>query len=405
MKFIILGDIHIGKSTAIGKPGAGKGLNSRIQDQIDLLDWVLDTAVKNNVKHIFVTGDVYEDPKPHPTFINLFMLWLKRCEKEGVYVDIIGGNHDILRTGSYTTSALDIVPSIEMDYACAYKEVTTINLDGVSVTLVPYRDRRMYEVETTEEALELLKKEMDVGLKQATNDLKVCIGHLAAEGSISIGDEIDDELNEIFCPSDTFAGWDYTWLGHIHKPQVMHKYTDAEPYYVAHVGSMERSDFGKAEMNEDKIIILFDTESKEKFTKIKLPNRNIYKIEITVPEDKDTTDFIINHLCIFDKSKPLNEAIVKLEIQLSQDVLSVDREKVTSYLYKNLNVHYICYFSESRIIQNIISDKENIISDDMSPEASINAYWDNAKDLEDDDKEKCRAISLEINKQFEDSLD
>src|SRR5690606_8795787 len=161
MKFIILGDIHIGKSTAIGKPGAGKGLNSRIQDQIDLLDWVLDTAVKNNVNHIFVTGDVYEDPKPHPTFINLFMLWLKRCEKEGVYVDIIGGNHDILRTGSYTTSALDIVPSIEMDYACAYKEVNTINLDGVSVTLVPYRDRRMYEVETTEEALELLKKEMD----------------------------------------------------------------------------------------------------------------------------------------------------------------------------------------------------------------------------------------------------
>jgi len=43
---ITLGDIHLGKGLGIGKPATGEKLNSRVQDQLTLLYWVLDEAKK-----------------------------------------------------------------------------------------------------------------------------------------------------------------------------------------------------------------------------------------------------------------------------------------------------------------------------------------------------------------------
>ncbi len=400
MKVIILGDPHIGKSPRIGKPGVGAELNSRIKDQLDLLDWVLKKALDTGTKEIVITGDVYEDARPHPAFINFFMMWLKKCEKAGVNVHVIAGNHDIIRTGSYVVSALDIVSSVEMLGAKVYKDVKTINLDGVSITMVPYRDRRMYEVEKTTEALELLKAEFMPELdKIPAGNKKLMIGHLALEGSIKIGDEIDDELNEIFCPSEAFKDWDYTWMGHVHNPQIMHPSTKDQPYHVAHIGSMERSDFSKHEMLGRKMIILFDTELND-FEEIDLPNRNIHKVEISVPKGKDTNEFIINSIDVFHKKNPLTDAIIKLEIRLAADVLATDRAKVTEYLYETIGVHYICYFSESRAIDLVVIDSESIIDNTMEPSSSINVYWDNV-DIDDSEREECRALAMLINKEFD----
>lgn len=405
MKFIILGDVHCGKGTGIGRPASGQtGINSRIQDQLDLLYWVLKQAIENAVKAIIITGDVYEDPRPHPAFINYFMTWLKQCEKDGVEVHIIAGNHDIIRTGSYTISALDIVSSVEMLGAKVYKNVDTINFDGVSVTLVPYRDRRMYEVETTEEALEILKGEYMPELsKIPEGNKRVLVGHLALEGSIRIGDEIDDELNEIFCPSEAFKDWEYTWMGHVHNPQIMHEYTKKEPYYVAHVGSMERSDFSKHEMLGRKLIVLFDSDKSGPgiYEEIDLPNRNIHKLEISVPKRKDTTEFVIDYIDIFNKENSLKDAIIKLEVKLAADVSNVDRSKITEHLYENIKAHYICYFSESRMVENVVIDSDSLIDNSMTPETSINAFWNNVEDIDESDREECRALSLCINKEYD----
>jgi hypothetical protein len=54
---IILGDVHLGKSMAIGKVGLGSALNSRIADQLNLLDWTLDQAIEHNADHIIITGN------------------------------------------------------------------------------------------------------------------------------------------------------------------------------------------------------------------------------------------------------------------------------------------------------------------------------------------------------------
>src|SRR5579863_6576450 len=123
---IILGDVHLGKGTNIGKFGVGATLNSRIVDQLNLLDWTLDKAVEHHAEHIIITGDVFEEPKPHPSLIAMFVSWLKKCQVYDISVHIIVGNHDILRNGFSYTSPLDIITEADLDKIHIYKDINTI---------------------------------------------------------------------------------------------------------------------------------------------------------------------------------------------------------------------------------------------------------------------------------------
>src|ERR1700748_1779591 len=99
-KTLIVGDLHLGKNFALGKPGIGNALNSKAADQAKLLDWIFDQAIENYVRTIIFTGDVYEDPKPDYVLVNIFIQFLKKCEISKIEVHIIVGNHDLKRTGA-----------------------------------------------------------------------------------------------------------------------------------------------------------------------------------------------------------------------------------------------------------------------------------------------------------------
>lgn len=353
---LILGDPHIGKGLPMGKSGLGTALNSRIVDQLNILDWVIEQATKLNVSDIIITGDVFEEPKPHPTIITLFLSWLKRCESHNIKVHIIVGNHDILRSGSFMISALDIISEADLSNINVYKTLSTIYIDNVGITLIPFRDRRSFNVDSNATALEILAQ--NIAFEQAeipTHYHKVVIGHLAIVGSIPVGDEIDDITNELYCPLNMFSGYDYVWMGHVHKPQVLSKAPR-----IAHIGSMDLSDFG--ETDHTKIVILFDPQKPNRFEEIEIPTRPLKKITISVPENtKDTTKFVND--IINEKYSSLDKAIIKLEINLtSPNLLSVDRNAIEKNIYK-LKAFHICKFSESKkiaMIKKKDETKENI---------------------------------------------
>src|SRR3972149_1767402 len=109
---LIVGDVHLGKGVGIGKPGIGNSLNSRIVDQIQLLDWVLDRAIEINASAIILTGDICQDIKPDYVLIELLIEWLKRCSSYNIEVHIIAGNHDLKRTGARFSSYLDLISAL-----------------------------------------------------------------------------------------------------------------------------------------------------------------------------------------------------------------------------------------------------------------------------------------------------
>jgi len=340
---------------------------------MNLLDWTLDQAEEFFAHDIIITGDVFEDPKPPPSLITLFISWLKKCQAHDVNVHIIVGNHDVLRSGFVYTSPLDIISEMDMDGVFIYKDINTIILGTTAFTMMPFRDRKSFGVNSSAEAIQLLRDSLVYELASIpTTYSKVLIGHLAIEGSIPIGDEIDDLTNELFCPVDMFTGYEYVWMGHVHKPQVMRK---AEPY-VAHIGSMDISNFG--ETDHKKFVVVFNThgekapESGEVWGVRYLPTRPLKKVVITVPKDtEDSTVYVLDEL---KKLDAWDKSIVKVEVALAAPELkSVSKSSIEKYLTSQ-GVFNVTGISESKKVALVKKDSNNTIDTKMDVASAIKTY-------------------------------
>jgi DNA repair exonuclease SbcCD nuclease subunit len=319
---VILGDIHLGKSLSIGKSGIGSTLNSRIADQLNLLEWTLEQAISHQASCIITTGDVFEDPRPGPTLISLFIHWLKKCTDNDIAVHICKGNHDIIRSGQHHMSAFDIISAADIENVFIYNDISTLDLPGVSFTILPFRDRRSFNTNLNSEAVKLVQDKVKyerLGLDD--RNLNIMVGHFALVGSLPVGDEVDDMHNELFMPLNTFADYDYTFMGHIHKPQVMSKAP-----FISHIGSMDLSNF--SENTHSKIIAIIDSSTSEVVKYLDLPTRPLKQITISVPSDvTDTTAFVINQLKAGEQD--LSSAIVRMHVGYeSPDLISIDRPRV-----------------------------------------------------------------------------
>lgn len=377
----VIGDPHIGRSLSIGKPGVGNALNSRVIDQISLLDWSLDQCVENDVETIIIAGDIFHDSRPDYRFVNLFIKFLKNCEFHNIEVDIIFGNHDIKRSGAYYTSVLDIIKSMDIPAVHVHGKPKTIHKKGLSFTLFPFRDRSSLGCKTNTEAINKIKETLpfEVCSIPPEND-KILLGHLGIEGSLYTG-EFDNYANELMCPLDMFSDYDYVWMGHIHTPQVLSK----NPY-IAHVGSLDITDFG--EEDQEKHIIIFNSEDKDKFKKIKLPTRPLRHISIEVPGEKDATDFVIEKIDVIHNQKSLEKAIVRIEIKLmDENMENVDREKVEKHIY-GLKAFYICNFSESRNVVVVPLSQQSLVDNTISHKEAIKLYAEKEDFSSEQDKER-----------------
>ena len=382
---IILGDVHLGKSTSIGRIGVGSNLNSRITDQLNLLDWTLDRAVEQGVDNIILTGDVFEDPKPHPSIITLFISWLKKCQVHNVNIHMISGNHDILRSGVHLFSPLDIISEMDLENINVYKYIDTIFIDRTAITLMPFRDRKSLACNTNSKAVSILQDSLIYELASIPITYhKVLVGHLAIEGSIPIGDEIDDISDELLCPLNMFNGYNYVWMGHVHKPQILNK----SPH-IAHIGSMDISNFG--ETDQKKYIVIFDC-SNGNFTTELIPTRSLKKVNISIPKTvKDTTQYVVKEL---GKLGNFDKSIVKIEVSLSDPELkSLDKSVIDKFLIDN-GAFNVAGISESKKVAIIKKDKNNIIDTKMDVSSAIKTYAESY--IKDDKKSKFIEVAMDI---------
>lgn len=386
--FIVLGDPHIGGGTNIGKVIAGSQLNSRIVDQINLLDWTLEQAIEHGINNIIITGDIFEEPKPAPQLISIFVSWLKKCHSNDVVVHLIMGNHDVIRSGHNQISSLDLLSEMDLENVHIYKDIDTILLDTTAITLIPFRDRRYFGTSSNEDANKILEESLiyESSLIPVTYT-KIAIGHLAIKGSIPVGNEIDDLSNELFCDAQMFKDYDYVWMGHVHNPQVLNQKSP----YLAHIGSMDVSNFGETEHN--KKIVIFNCVNK-KWEYVSLPTRALKKYIITVSKDiTDTTQFVLNYL---RKHKIIKNSIVKLEIYLESPTLPpCNKKDIEKFLYENGISHLVSILESKKTTQ--IKKLANInFETDIS--SAIKSYC--ASYIDKEYQEICLKESLEIYEQF-----
>jgi exonuclease SbcD len=277
-----------------------------------------------------------------------------------------------------------VLDIIDISDVHIYNKIYTLHTSGASFTLVPFRDRRSLNADSLSEAMETIERCLPYELGDIpSGNEKVLVGHLAMEKSMYT-DEIDDVSNEIMVPLSLFAGYQYVWMGHVHKPQIMSKVP-----YVAHIGSMDTSDFG--ETDQQKIVVLFDPASSTKFEEIIIPTRPLKRIRLDIPKDQDPTKYLVNYINTMD----FRNSLVKLEISiLDPDAPELDRSQIQALL-ASLGAYHISGFSESRHIAVIPEEKRHIDNSAIEPKVAVR-LWAGLQDIPDDEKEDVITVCNEI---------
>ena len=215
MKLVHLADLHIGKRV--------NGF-SMIEDQKYILAQIEDIIKSENPDAVIIAGDVYDKSVPTAEAVCLLDGFFTDLCGLCTHIFVISGNHDSAERLSFCSDALKnsglyISPVFDgevasVDMTDEYGTVTVYLLPFVKPSVV----RASYEIEdalTYTEALGEVVSRMNID----NSKRNVLVAHQFVTGSarsesedISVGglDNVD---------SAVFAPFDYTALGHIHRPQ------------------------------------------------------------------------------------------------------------------------------------------------------------------------------------------
>ena len=220
MKVAHISDLHLGKTLHNF---------SLIEDQIYILDEIVQILIEKNVQVLVVAGDIYDKNVASEAGIKVLRQFLNKLVEADIKVLMISGNHDsaerltfggefMEEKGIFFSKIYDGV--IEpVTFSDDYGPVNFYLLPFIKPSIVQHFFKEE-EINTYEDAVRCAVEHMKVNVKERN----VIVAHqniLSAERCESeeniIGglDAISDQV---------FKDFDYTALGHIHKPQKIGKY-------------------------------------------------------------------------------------------------------------------------------------------------------------------------------------
>lgn len=253
MKLLHFADIHIGMEN-YAKLDPETGLSTRLLDFFKTFDFIVETAIENQVDAVIFAGDAYKTRDPNPTQQRGFGERIKKLAKAGIPVILVVGNHDTPNAEG-KANTLDIYSALEIDGVWVSRKPELLHIDTKSgklqVVTLPWLHKDDYK--SIGEKLNLLYEKI---VPPPAGGPAVLLSHIEVEGA-SYGSEKGMAIqNDVTVPLPLLQDkrLNYVALGHIHKHQVL----STEPL-VIYAGSPHRIDFG--EEKEDKGVILIDIKS------------------------------------------------------------------------------------------------------------------------------------------------
>lgn len=213
----------------------------RLQNCLDVLDWVFETAKTHKVKNILFCGDLFHDRQKMdiPTYQKTFEIFVKHLSvKDRPNVYLLLGNHDLWHYEKWDISS--VFPLATIDGVKVVDRPCSLEIDGHEIGFLPY----------THNPIEDLKK---INIK---SKFKILCGHVAVDGAIwnvqhgttaDVSIEHDGDMVKI--TPDVFDGYDQVFLGHYHAEQ---RLTDT----VEYIGSPLQLSYGEA--FQKKHVIIYD---------------------------------------------------------------------------------------------------------------------------------------------------
>ena len=222
MKFLHLGDLHLGKTLSDF---------DLIEDQRYILDQILYIADKESIDGVLIAGDVYDKSVPSEAATKLLDYLLIELAKKEIKVFMVSGNHDSddrLNYGSTLFASNQIYISAVFD-GTLHKQSFANGDTEIDIYMLPFvkaSQVRHYfpdeDIKSYDDAVRTIIKNTLINKKNKN----ILVAHQfvagrgedpALAGSESVGTQSVGMVEKI--GYDCFADFDYVALGHIHSPQ------------------------------------------------------------------------------------------------------------------------------------------------------------------------------------------
>lgn len=296
MKFIHLGDLHLGRYL---------GDFDLIDDQRYMLDQIIEIIRQKSVDAVLIAGDVYDKSVPSEAAMNLLDYFLRKLAENKVKTYMISGNHDSddrLNYGSNLFQVNDIYISSVFDGTLRRYSLTD-EYGSVNVYLLPFvkasQVRHFFEndkIETYEDAVRVIIDHTDIDV----NERNVIVAHQFVAG---IGQNPDMGGSEGMSVQNvglvesigysTFDKFDYVALGHIHSPQSIGRKE------VRYAGAMLKYSLKEAHNNKSVPIVTMGEKNQIDIELVPLkPKRDVIHIQGKLKEILKSPESAENYMYI-----------------------------------------------------------------------------------------------------------
>lgn len=372
MKILHTSDLHIGKYI---------GTYDLKEDTEYVLNQVVDTAIKERVEVVLISGDIFDRPNPSEEAIKMYVSFLKALLDKNIKVIAISGNHD---SGIRLSAYKDILGKgyfVEGEFNSPMRKVSLSDEYGqVNFYMLPFFTPFIVKSNLKlEKGLENYDLAMDEIIKREnidTSQRNIILAHQFVAGFKFGGSEEDfsygngDEKNVAgvgIISLDKFQNFDYVALGHIHKPQKISRET------IRYSGSLLKYKTSEID-GPDKSVVIIDLKEKGNI-EVKLdpikPLHPFVKIEGLLSELTNTNpnenDYV--YLIVDDDKTPI-EAKNKLtpyykrivDIEFPNDTLQQKMNLDTSLADKR-PIDFICEYYREKTNKDLDEENKKLLAE------------------------------------------
>lgn len=372
MKILHTSDLHIGKYI---------GTYDLKEDTEYVLNQVVDTAIRERVEVVLISGDIFDRPNPSEEAIKMYVSFLKALLDKNIKVITISGNHD---SGIRLSAYKDILGKgyfVEGEFNSPMRKVSLNDEYGpVNFYMLPFFTPFIVKSNLKlEKGLENYDLAMDEIIKREnidTSQRNIILAHQFLAGFKFGGSEEDfsysngDEKNVAgvgIISLDKFQDFDYVALGHIHKPQKISRET------IRYSGSLLKYKTSEID-GPDKSVVIIDLKEKGNI-EVKLdpikPLHPFVKIEGLLSELTNTNpnenDYV--YLIVDDDKTPI-EAKNKLtpyykrivDIEFPNDTLQQKMNLDTSLADKR-PIDFICEYYREKTNKDLDEENKKLLAE------------------------------------------
>lgn len=234
-KWLVTADIHVHQH---------KKSSERLQDCLDALDWIFQTAVDKSASNIIIAGDLFFDrfKIDVPTYQRTFEIFKKYTDANDFHVWLLIGNHDMYMHNTWNISSM--VPFSGIPTITVINKPQVVLIDNIPTAFLPY----------TADPIADLKY-----LETNCDPANVLFGHIALDNAVlnplyntKSEIQLENDGDMVKVDSGLFKNWSQVFLGHYHAAQNIGS-------NVEYVGSPLQLTFGEA--FQTKHVIIYHPES------------------------------------------------------------------------------------------------------------------------------------------------